>query len=64
MLHYTVNQRQHWALPKVWLLWGNPWMARCQEMSTLPEGYIPQCEVTSASSSASLGFILRVCKVL
>ena len=29
------------GLPTVWSLWGNPGMARCWEMSTLPAGYIP-----------------------
>ena len=43
-----------------WSLWGNPGMARCQEMSTLPAGYISQRKVTSASSSGSLGFIVCV----
>jgi hypothetical protein len=46
------------GLPTVWSLWGNPGMARCREMSTLPAGYIPQCKVKSASSSGSLGFIV------
>jgi hypothetical protein len=50
------------GLMTVWSLWGNPGMARCQEMSNLPAGYIPQRKVTSASSSGSLGFI--VCEVL
>ena len=31
-------------------------MARCQRMSHLPAGYIPQPKVTSASSGGSLGF--------
>jgi hypothetical protein len=62
MLHYRVNQCPHWALPTLWSLWGSPGMARCQEMSTLPAGYILQRKVTSASSSGSLGFI--VCEVL
>ena len=63
MIHYTVNQRPPGlGLLTVWSLWGNPGMARCQEMSTLPAGYIPQCKLTSASSSGSLDFI--VCKVL
>ena len=44
------------GLSTVW----NPGMARCQEMSTLPAGYIPQRKVTSASSSGSLGFIVCV----
>ena len=35
-------------------------MARCQDMSTLPAGYILQRKVTSASSSGSLGFIVCV----
>ena len=48
------------GLPTVWSLWGNPGMARCWEMSTLPAGYIPQRKVTSASSSGSLGFIVCV----
>ena len=56
MLHYTVNQ------PPLWFLWGNPGMARCQEMPTLLAGYIPQRKVTSARSTGSLGFI--VCEVL
>ena len=56
MLHYTLG------LPTVWSFCGNPGMARCQAMSTLPAGYIPQSKVTLASSSGSLGFI--VCEVL
>ena len=47
------------GLPTVWSLWGNPGMARCQEMSTLPAGYIPQRKVTLASSSGSLCFIMN-----
>ena len=64
MLHYTVNQHLHWACRQYarWSLWANPGMARCQEMSTLPVEYIPQCKVTLASSSGSLGFI--VCEVV
>ena len=52
------------GLPTVWSLWGNPGMARCREMSTLPAGYIPQRKVTSASSSGSLGFIVCVWSVV
>ena len=37
---------------------GEPGVARCQEMATLPAGYIPQHKVSSASSSGSLGFIV------
>ena len=37
---------------------GEPRMARCWEMSTLPAGHIPQCKVTSMSSNGSLGFIV------
>ena len=48
------------SLPTVWSLWGNPGMARCWEMSTLPAGYILQRKVTSASSSGSLGSIVCV----
>ena len=48
------------SLPTVWSLWGNPGMARCWEMATLPAGYIPQRKVPSASSSGSLGFIVCV----
>ena len=50
----------------VWSLWGNSGMARCQEMSTLSAGCIPQCKVTSLSSSGSLGFIVCVksCKMV
>ena len=48
------------GLATVWLLWGNLGMARCQEMSTLPAGYILQHKVTSGSSSGSLGFIVCV----
>jgi hypothetical protein len=32
------------GLLTVWSLWGNPGMARCWEMSTLPAGYIPQAK--------------------
>ena len=39
------------GLPIVRSLWGNPRMARCWEMSTLPAGYILQCKVTLVSSS-------------
>ena len=35
-------------------------MARCQEMSTLPAGYITQHKVPSASSSGSLGITVCV----
>ena len=35
-------------------------MARYREISTLPAGYIPQHKVTLASSSGSLGSIVRV----
>ena len=48
------------GLPTVWSLWGNPGMVRCRKMSTLLAGYIPQCKVTSASNSGSLGFIVCV----
>ena len=61
MLHYTVNQCPHWLADSMVTL-GEPGMARCREMSTLPAGYIPQRKVTSVSSSGSLGFI--VCEVL
>ena len=60
MLHYTVNACPPMGLPKVWSLWGNPGIARCCEMSTLPAGYIPQIKVTSASLIGSLGFIVCV----
>jgi hypothetical protein len=60
MLHYTVNQRPQMSLPTIWSLWGNPGVARCQEMATLPAGYIPQRKVPSASSSGSLDFIMCV----
>ena len=33
-------------------------MLRCQEMATLPAGYIQQRKVPSASSSGSLSFIV------
>jgi hypothetical protein len=46
------------SLPTVWLHWGNPGVARCWEMATLPTGYIPQFKVPSTSSSGSLGFIV------
>ena len=52
------------SLPTVWSLWGNPGMARCREMATLPAGYIPQRKVSSASSSGSLDFIVCVCSVV
>ena len=42
--------------PTVWSLWGNLGVARCQEMSTLPAGYIPKHKGTWASSSGLLGF--------
>ena len=58
MLHYTVNQCQH--LPTVWSHGGNPGVARCQEMATLPAGYFPQRKVPPVSSSGSLGFIVCV----
>ena len=48
------------GLLTVWSLWGNPGMARCQEISTLLAGYIPQRKVTSGSSSGSLGIIVCV----
>ena len=37
-------------------------VARCQEMATLPAGYIPRRKLSSASSNGSLGFI--VCEAL
>jgi hypothetical protein len=46
------------SLPTVGSLWGNPGMARCREMATLPAGYIPQRKLPSDSSSGSLGFIV------
>ena len=55
------------GLPTVWLLWGNPGMARRKEMPTLLAGYIPQHIVTMASSSGSLDFTMNfhcVCEVL
>ena len=48
------------SLLTVWSQRGNPGVSRCQEMATLPAGYIPQCRVPSASSSGSLGFLLYV----
>ena len=39
---------------------GNPEVARCQEMATLPAGYIPQSKGPSSSSSGSLCFIVCV----
>ena len=36
-------------------------VARYQEMATLPEGYIPQPKVSSASSRGSLDFIAVKC---
>ena len=62
MLHFNECQRPHWYLPAVWSHWGNLEVTRCQEMATLPAGYIPQRKVPSASSSGSLDFI--VCEVL
>ena len=41
-------------------LWGNLGMAMCQEMSTLPAGYIPQRKVKSVSSSGSL-YVCSLC---
>ena len=49
-------------LATVWSHLGNPEVTRCQEMATLPAGYIPQHKVPSASSSGKLDFI--VCEVL
>ena len=37
------------SLPTVWSLWGNLGVARCQEILTLPAGYIPQCKATWGS---------------
>jgi hypothetical protein len=48
------------GLLTIWSLLGNPGMARCWEMSTLPARYIPQQKATWASSSGSLGFIVCV----
>ena len=50
------------SLPTVWSTLGNPGVARCQEMATLPAGYIPQRKLPSASSSGSLFHC--VCAVL
>ena len=50
------------SLPTVWSTWGNPGVARCREMATLPAGYIPQRKLPSASSSGSLFHC--VCEVL
>ena len=44
----------------VWSHRGIPGVTRCQEMATLPAGYIPQRKVPEASSSGSLGFIVCV----
>jgi hypothetical protein len=54
------------SLPTVWSLWGNPGMARCREMATLPAGYIPQRKLPLASSSGSLGFIvcMQCCRMV
>ena len=52
------------GLPTVFSLWGNPRRARCWHMSTLPEGYILQCKVTSVSSSGSPSFIHCVWSVV
>ena len=43
--------------------WGNPGVARSQEMAILPVGYIPQRKVPSVSSSESL-VSLCVCSVV
>ena len=48
------------GLTTVWSLWRKTGMARCQDMSTLPAGYILQRKVPSASSIWSLGFIVSV----
>ena len=48
------------GLTTVWSLWRKTGMARCQDMSTLPAGYILQRKVTSRSSSGSLDFIVCV----
>ena len=50
------------SLPTVWSHRGNSRVTRCQEMATLPAGYIPQHKVPSASSSGKLDFI--VCEML
>ena len=39
-------------------------MARCQEMSPLPAGYIPQCKVSSASGSRSLVSLCVKCCIM
>ena len=49
MLHYTVNQCPHWLADSMVTL-GEPGMARCREMSTLPAGYILQRKVPSRAA--------------
>ena len=56
----ALQDQKHLSLPNNH--WGNPGLARCREMATLPAGYIPQRKVPSASSSGSLFHC--VCAVL
>ena len=56
VLHYKVNQSLHWTCQQ----YDHPGMARRWEMSTLPEGNIPQHKETSASC----GGFHCVCEVL
>ena len=64
MLHYTVNQRLNRACQQYGHTGGtrgNPGVARCREMATLPAGYIPHRKVPPASDSGSLNLIFIVC---
>ena len=63
ILHYS-EPASALSLPPVWSHWGNPGVARCREMATLPAGYIPQSKVPSASSSGSLQVSLCVWSVV
>ena len=49
------------SLPTVWSHWGNPGVTRCQEMASLPAGYIPHCENFTIERSRGY-FILHVAR--
>ena len=58
----SINASVRTELADSMVILGEPGVARCHKMATLPAGYIPQCKVPSASSSGSLDF--TVCEVL
>ena len=55
---YTSLQKEPASALRVTLqCTGGTWVDRCKEKATMPEGYIPQRKLPSASSSGSPDFI-------